>query len=236
MAEPISQLENQELWSLYLTLFPQEVQNSSKLADSFDDLISLYSEPHRFYHNVSHLEFLAAEFAKHEDKFGQDRSAVLAALFFHDAIYECKPGHDEQKSADYMVAVLNDLGMGAAVIERAKKIVLATADHEAQGDYAAQLFLDMDMSILAAPPEVYDQYVEGVTKEFCTKLSLARPVFEQARVEKFIEPTLAKGAIFSTDDYKGLEEKAFDNMRREADAVAIGSNAAYRAGKPELKK
>lgn len=224
---PINKYSN--LWSLFQELAPEA--ETKKLEIFFNRLIERYEEVHRGYHDVDHLLDLSTHFEEHEEKFSKDRKAVIAALFYHDAIYECQPGEDEIQSASYMRSELENLGVAPDIIDRAEELILRTADHDApKDDYVARLFLDMDMSILGARFDVYDNYLDGVAKEFCIKHNISRQQFDQARLSMFVDPTLQKGRIFSTEEYKPYESIALQNLQREKQSVSV----KY-AGKPEKK-
>ncbi len=209
------------LWELFKTIPPKPGQAPGAKA-AFEDLIKRYSEPHRAYHTVAHLEDLASQYEFYRPLLRDAQAkAVLCALFLHDVIYDCEPGKDESKSAAYADGFLNRLGVKERVIQHAVDIIKATAKHMAEeADFATRLFLDMDMSILAARPDIYAFYVSGVRAEFCAKLNLADEEFNEARARLFLRPTLAKGApIFSTDQYKELEPLARANLRRELEGA-----------------
>src|SRR5687767_15395590 len=62
-------------------------------------LIARYSEPHRAYHNIRHIEecFHALAPAAH---LAERLAEVHLALWFHDAIYDPRGKDNEQASAD----------------------------------------------------------------------------------------------------------------------------------------
>ena len=201
-----------ELWTLFQRL---PARNAAQLRSAFDAVISCYEQPHRAYHNVNHLHDLSVEFNKHADKFGADKAAVIAALFYHDIVYECVPKQDEQQSAAQTKIALTQLGIDRAIINNACQIISDTADHSSTASYAAKLFLDMDMSILAAAPNIYKAYATGVRDEFCTKQNLTHDVFDAARAQMFLTPVLNGKVIFKTAEYKKYESIARQNIAWE---------------------
>lgn len=205
-----------QLWNLFNEILDEGVKETPAAASAFEDLIDRYQETHRGYHTVEHLLDLAEQFEQHRDLFGKDTKAVIATLLYHDAVYECINGEDEKNSAIYMRDTLQKLGVDGGILDTADRIILATADHSAaKGDDIGQLFLDMDMSILAASPARYDEYLEGVAYEFQTKHGISKADFLTARVDRFLRPTLEKSRIFKTESYIGLEQAALANIRRE---------------------
>lgn len=217
-----------QLWALFQEIAPD--RNKDVVEHAFDVVISLYHEEHRGHHNVDHLLDLAVHFEHHQDKFAEDRRAVIAALIYHDGMYDCRPGEDEEQSALLMREELESLGVEESVIDRAEQLVRWAATHDAlEDDHVAQLFLDMDMSILGARFDAYDAYLNGVAKEFCTMHNISRDQFDQARLSIFVEPTLNKGAIFKTREYQPYEAIALQNLQREKSAVLAKLSSAPQA-------
>lgn len=207
--------KHNELWQLFNEILPEKKKFSGHALDVFGDMILHYEEEHRQYHNVGHLKDLVNQFEEHRNKFKSKEKAVIAALLFHDVIYECQPKDDEIASAEYARIVLTELGVEEDVINTTVSIIMTTSNHKAT-DYETQLFLDMDMSILASDENKYDSYVNGVAYEFLSKhKGLTLEAFNEARRELFCKPTLEAGKIFKTIDYKALEVRAVKNIQRE---------------------
>src|SRR4030095_7297706 len=91
----------------------------------FDRLIGRYSEPHRAYHTVQHLEECFREF---EGAFGLAESpgAVDLALFFHDAIYDTHARDNEEKSAELAREMLIGVEAPAWLLSYVHDLILVT--------------------------------------------------------------------------------------------------------------
>lgn len=167
-----------------------------------------YSEPHRAYHTLQHLEEC---FALFDQTSAEHPGEVLLALWFHDAIYDPKRSDNEQKSADWGAEVLAAAGAGAQVLERFKALVMATR-HEAQPESAdARLLVDIDLSILGAEPQRFDEYEAQVRKEYAHVPDL---FFRMAR-SRILKAFLARPSIYSTASFKErFEAQARTNLRR----------------------
>lgn len=128
-----------------------------------------YGSPTRAYHTWSHIAALLSELdqVRGVPEFtGVAFDEVELAIFFHEAVYDPAQHDNEAKSA----ALLLDLASGKAWDESALKRVAAlteaTIDHAVSSDPATQLMVDLDLSILGAPPHIYASYVAGNRQEY----------------------------------------------------------------------
>jgi predicted metal-dependent HD superfamily phosphohydrolase len=128
----------------------------------FDDLCARYSEPHRHYHTLIHLDALFTALEPHALRHKQ---AVHFAAWYHDVIYDTARSDNEERSAALARDALGQLGF--ADIARVEHMILATKSHTAPpADEDEALFLDADFSILGAPPARYAAYVAEVRAEY----------------------------------------------------------------------
>ncbi len=206
--------EHPRLWALWRKMAPSPAAEVASMM-GFESLLQRYAEPQRFYHTIDHLYDLAEQFEQYEATFGEDSIAVIAALFFHDAVYKGVHGKDEADSAALAKQVLPYLDLGQRDVQRAVDIILMTAQHAASaGDHAAQLFLDMDMSILGADPERYARYADNVFREYTYERYTAAEMCVGRAA--FLHNTLEQGApIFKTAEYAHLGSIAKRNMSDE---------------------
>ena len=135
-----------------------------------DELKARYAEPHRHYHTWDHVGALCRHFASVRNSFSR-WSPVIAAIFFHDAIYDPMRSDNEELSAQLLEHHAQDL-MSADDLAFAAAIIRATAKHEvpaglnAEDEHDLALFLDIDLAILGAPDAVFDQYEADIRWEY----------------------------------------------------------------------
>jgi predicted metal-dependent HD superfamily phosphohydrolase len=129
-----------------------------------DALLRAWSAPGRHYHARSHLDACLALFDQYRG-LAQEPAEVELAIWFHDAIYDAKASDNEEKSAVWAREAMSDAEIGAEHIQRVVQLVLATKRHHAV-DADTALLLDLDLSILGAPPEVFEQFDRDVRKEY----------------------------------------------------------------------
>lgn len=135
-----------------------------------DQVRARYREPHRAYHDWSHIEALLGHYRQLGDQLA-DPLAVGLAVLFHDAHYDPRASDNEQRSAELMMALLSGR-CDATALARAHDLIMATCAHAMPADVKAgeardmALFLDMDLAILGADKAAFDRYEAGVRREY----------------------------------------------------------------------
>jgi predicted metal-dependent HD superfamily phosphohydrolase len=122
----------------------------------FHRLVACWSEPHRHYHTLQHLRECLAQFDVVRP-LAQRPAEVELALWFHDAFYDVHRHDNEARSADWAAAEVRAAGLPDAVAQRVRALVLATEHKQPPEDPDAKLLVDIDLSILGAPRQRFDQ-------------------------------------------------------------------------------
>jgi predicted metal-dependent HD superfamily phosphohydrolase len=135
-----------------------------------DGLLSRHREKHRRYHTATHVAWVirhAHELAASEPVGHLDE--VMAAAFYHDAVYEPSSPANERASARLARRDLASLGWDDDAVERVGSMIEATR-HDAPLDPDAPVdtavLLDADLAILGADPAAYSTYVTGIRAEY----------------------------------------------------------------------
>jgi predicted metal-dependent HD superfamily phosphohydrolase len=129
---------------------------------AYRKLVAAYGEPHRAYHNLTHL----VHFFQELDAIPLRDSAVEWATWYHDAIYEPGAPDNEVRSAELAGAAMTELRMDARLTRRVMQLIEATSTHGASGDDTTMsLFLDADMAILGTEPSRYAAYADAIRTE-----------------------------------------------------------------------
>ncbi|HEV7238021.1 MAG TPA: metal-dependent phosphohydrolase [Thermoanaerobaculia bacterium] len=168
------------------------------------DLEARYSEPHRHYHTLAHIEHML-ELLPHADE------TVVAAVWFHDAIYVGNA--NEERSAVLAREALQELGFAEEKIALVERMILATKKHEpADLPEPGLAFLDADLAILGSERTRYDEYVLQIREEYAHVPDDAFRIGRDAILRRF----LARPRLYFTDGfYARFEEKARENIERE---------------------
>jgi predicted metal-dependent HD superfamily phosphohydrolase len=190
----------------------------AKSKDIGDYLLAQYSGNGRYYHSVQHIVSMLDGFEVLKAKFEQPVAAELA-IFFHDVIYDAARSDNEEQSAIKMMEKLHGV-VDDTVLTSAAFSIEATKKHAVTTNPDTNLIIDLDMAILGQPWAVYEQYAKGVMLEYLPVYGEA--AYRQGRPKLFLEPTIARGDIFLTDDFKHLNDQAMRNMQREAEILRSG--------------
>ena len=154
-----------------------------------------YTETHRFYHDVSHINNMCSLLMMSDVRDDIKRNTALQlAILFHDVIYDPKSSENEENSVRFMFSLIDLLGMSGIgtggdicdpeVLEQAAFMILSTKKHvltkdeDAEGIYddypdlkeLTSIFLDLDLSVFN--PDRYesgyvmDDYEDRIRKEY----------------------------------------------------------------------
>ncbi|QNX06604.1 HD domain-containing protein [Acinetobacter seifertii] len=129
-----------------------------------DELIAAYGEKQRAYHSVQHLYECLSLYQSIQSELN-DPSAVALALWFHDAIYNPQAPDNELKSAELFEQLMAQ-DLLPDTLAKIKRWILATQKHALTDETDLQFLLDIDLAILAAPPERFIQYEQQIQQEY----------------------------------------------------------------------
>jgi predicted metal-dependent HD superfamily phosphohydrolase/8-oxo-dGTP pyrophosphatase MutT (NUDIX family) len=132
---------------------------------TLEGLIARYSEPHRRYHTVDHLEAVWRCLDQQGLGGDLDVAAVYLAAAYHDAVYDPAATDNEEQSAALATDELRRLGHSDARIALVHQLVLDTKTHIATSPESAELS-DADMSMLGASRDTYLRDVAAIRDEF----------------------------------------------------------------------
>lgn len=205
MQQYLTQLEKSwfELHRHYHFSEPQKV---------FNKLIAAYSEKQRAYHTLQHVyECLVLLESIRSDL--KDAYSVELALWFHDAVYDPQAKDNELKSAElfgrYMVQDLS-----VEIVEKIKRWIIATQKHEAADELDLQFLLDIDLAILAASPERFEEYEQQIQQEY----AWVDPDVYSIKRKEVLAHFYQAEPLYQTEYFQqSLEPRAKENLREILD-------------------
>ena len=185
-----------------------------------EEVISKYSEPHRSYHNLSHIYSMLMMAEDYYDFIGNPILFELS-IWFHDLIYDPNKNDNETKSAERALELLSPF-LADSFLENLEKMILSTIDHSPiLKDHDNELFLDINKSVLASEPTTYNQYTSAIRKEFS---ALPEELY-LAKRKSFLEKFISRDQIFITPFFKeNFEKQAVENIQAELNNYVLDEN------------
>ncbi len=175
----------------------------------FTDLLARHSEPQRAYHTFDHIKDCLAQFDQVRHQATRPDEVELA-LWLHDVIYDPHSSDNEEKSAQWAVEIMQQGRFPPSVISRVVELILATQHTSLPEEPDAQLVVDIDLSILGRPPDVFETYEDNVRFEYQW---VPEAVYRQKRAQ-ILDAFLARQSIYQTTYFKRrYEAQARANLR-----------------------
>lgn len=176
--------------------------------DHYDELVARYSEPHRAYHTLQHLEECLGLWWQSRD-LCQHPEEVGLALWFHDAVYDTHASDNEARSAQLARDVLLQATVSHSQTQRIVDLILATTHTEAPTTPDGQILIDIDLAILGADHNRFAEYEEQVRQEYHWVDEIT---FRSARAA-ILERFLARPSLFQTTWFREcFESQARANL------------------------
>ena len=177
---------------------------------TFERLMACYAKPQRHYHTLRHLDECL-------DQLDALRGAAVRpaevelALWFHDAVYDTRRHDNEARSVQWARDAMHAARVQDAVAQRVHDLIMVTR-HDAQPhDLDAKVMVDVDLSILGAITERFDEYERQIRAEYAWVPGV---VFRATR-RKLLQGFLARPSIFNTAPFvAAYEGRARANLQR----------------------
>jgi predicted metal-dependent HD superfamily phosphohydrolase len=198
---------------------------------------SMHSEPHRFYHTLTHLAHMFELFDENSSKV-QNRMIVTLSILFHDIVYDPKSPRNEEDSADLFKNFVIDINHPklTAVCDVVFDYIIATKSHAVDTEDGLHLpdsvredklaFLAFDMAILSVPLASYREYAKKVRLEY----SHVDVEVYCTRRASFLRGVLDGGPVFYGKLDNLAEERMGVNLRWEIELLETGTVAEIMGG------
>ena len=181
----------------------------------WEELLARYSEPHRAYHTVQHLEECFGWFDQVRH-LANRRGDVAFALFYHDVIYDTHATNNEEESAKLAVTILDEYVRGDVEPNRVVELIISTRHDGIVRSNDAKLLVDIDLSILGATRIRFDEYEQQIRREYQW---VPEKSFRDRR-RRILTGFLERPMIYNTDFFRvRLEGKARTNLQRSLSAL-----------------
>eukprot|EP01029_Cantina_marsupialis_P020568 TRINITY_DN4832_c0_g1_i1.p1 TRINITY_DN4832_c0_g1~~TRINITY_DN4832_c0_g1_i1.p1 ORF type:complete len:220 (+),score=45.40 TRINITY_DN4832_c0_g1_i1:162-821(+) len=211
--DTVTQLEMQ--WSELALSMKWDIVQSSLC---FSQLIDLWSEPHRGYHNTEHL-FQSLEKFNYIAGKCENPNLMRIAIWFHDAIYDpkAKNPQNEKESAELAVKWLKVFGSSIDIQNVVYEAIMATADHKNIDIFSIShdtaCLLDADLSVLGAESwEEFKKYEDGIRFEYSFVPLIDYKVKRAAVLKNLLNTS---STVYITPEAQALwEENAIRNVNK----------------------
>lgn len=195
-----------------------QYSEKKELIDSLWNTINKkYSENHRAYHNLNHLEELFSYYDQYHNKL-ENPNTIAFSIFYHDVIYNIWKKDNEEKSGLFAIKELSQLFISSDILKTIKEQIIATKTHESK-NIDTQFLIDFDLAVLGQSEEIYQKYTQSIRNEY--KL-VPEFMYKKGRVkvlQHFIDkPFIYKTSIF-IDTY---EKQAKKNLEKELNTLKNG--------------
>lgn len=180
-------------------------------SDSFGCLVSRYSEPHRKYHDLSHIQDCLAKFDQMRDLTEND-AAVELAVWFHDIVYDPLSRTNEEDSADAFRAITAPFALPIGLCQTVGDLILSTKHSSIPETIDAAVLHDVDLSILGSQEDVYSDYCRRIREEYS---GYADETYRAGRA-LFLRKMLGMEWLFCTKPGRErFERSARENLAKE---------------------
>ena len=198
----------------------QEMWRSLGVARADDDLfhrlIECYSEPHRKYHTVRHLEECFGHF-NDVRSLTIEAGEVALAIWFHDAIYDTHSSDNEERSALWARESAIAAGLTLEQATRISGLVIATRHSATPENSDAMILVDIDLAILGAGIDRFEEYELQVREEYSW---VPEHLYRSGRGQ-ILKEFADREWIYCTDCFRtAYEERARENIARSLARLA----------------
>ena len=204
---------NDDMKNQFLQLFSNYSNQKQYALECWQEIEQHYSSFGRYYHTLEHLEMMFTEL-KSVQYLIHDVHAIRYSIYYHDIVYNPLKKNNEEKSALVLEKRLSKTSFSRIKASMAQ--IQATSHHNHSSDADTNYLLDLDLSILGKPADVYQQYTKNIRKEYFMYPDF---LFRKGR-RKVLNYFLNKPFIFKTDEFKGrYESQARVNLQIEFNSL-----------------
>ena len=204
------------LQEIFGILLKKYIINDELIDTLWLEIKEKYSEKHRAYHNLNHLEEIFRYYDSCKDKLEQP-DLICFSIFYHDVIYGVWKKDNEEKSADFALLKLSNI-LSTSELTSITNQIITTKTHESLNN-DTQFLLDFDLAILGQSPSIYKEYLQKIRKEY---KSVPNFIYKKGR-KKVLQHFIDKPFIYKTPEFIDLYElQAKQNLKQELNFLKNG--------------
>ena len=150
-----------ELWIRH-----ERVSDAQHVASVYKQLIEMYAESWRTYHNIGHIKACLSYFDNCSDH-ADNSDAIEMAIWFHDCIYSVGATDNEARSRDWFLDV-SDNHLPDDFRKLVAELIMDTCHKDEPISSDGKLLSDIDLTSFGLPWEEYLADGKNVQMEFST--------------------------------------------------------------------
>ncbi|MFC1700527.1 N-methyl-D-aspartate receptor NMDAR2C subunit [Patescibacteria group bacterium] len=190
--------KRKDLWALLW----KNIGAKGNMEKAYNTLVSKYSEPHRSYHTLNHIDACIEEFNQVR-YFVQNPNEVEWALWYHDVIYDPKAKDNEKRSADLSMKEMLKDSLSEDTKQLVVNLIMVTKHTEFPIDFDMRIVADVDLAILGQSKRKFDEYEQQIRKEY---QFVSEDDFVEGRLA-VLEYFLRRPVIYLTQFFQNKYEK-----------------------------
>ena len=129
----------------------------------FSALVHEYTAPHRHYHDIQHIDDCLNAYLNSIQNDGCTDPAVIAAILYHDSVYNGVQHEDEAASAQYMVEDLASELPEGVLVDAASQII-STGSYSTCGSFG--IMGDCDLARLGGSWASFQEDTALIRQEY----------------------------------------------------------------------
>ncbi len=205
-----------ELKDRFVSLWQRHafVQDADVPAKVFDQLLVMYSEQWRSYHNTEHITASIGYFDACKDH-ADFADAIELAIWFHDCVYVLGAADNEAKSRDWFLQKSEDY-LVPALRQTVDVLIMDTRHIDIPKTDDGKLIADIDLTSFGLPWDEYMKDSLAVQSEFPPQPADSVASGKRA----FLKNLVKDGQIYYSDYYlQNFERKAQENVQRHLELL-----------------
>ena len=189
-----------------------KIENKNDVDYWWHEILENYTKKWKFYHNLNHVYSFVNLFEKYNKFINNYKNEFLISIYFHDIIYIPSRNDNEEESINMFNKFYNEVKPNNLNKEKVIEFIAETKNHSLSKDYDFELdlFLDMDMQIVA--DENWEDYENKIRKEYCF---VDETEYKNKR-KQFLQSLVNKNRIFRTqifyDTYEQIAKNNITNI------------------------
>lgn len=199
-----------EEWNQLANKFTNDMNLINEL---WVEIFKHYSSKNRYYHNLNHIYNMFQHMYNIETEI-EELDEFKFSIWYHDIIYKSTRKDNEEQSALTASKRLEALNIDKISIQKIEQLIISSHKHEIilDNNFDNAYFLDIDLSILGASYNTYQEYTQNIRKEYKIYPDILYNPGRKKALKKFQE---REHIYFTPYFIENFEKQARSNLTKE---------------------